>query len=191
MIFYQLFRPFDYLRIDQKEKRIADWYIPGIMAILFAIGAFVLRGNVNVYGRDGIISMVLSFIQNLPGFYIAALAAIATFGRTDIDSIMPGNPPPSIQTYTTIGKRNRIPLTRRRFLCLLFAFLTIECILLTLVSIGGISIAPFLRTILDNGSQIALYLLGIFIYFFLLIQLIVVTFWGLYYLGDRIHQPDS
>ena len=191
MIFYQLFRPFDYLRIDQKEKRIADWYIPGIMAILFAIGAFVLRGHVNVYGRDGIISMVLSFIQNLPGFYIAALAAIATFGRTDIDSIMPGNPPPSIQTYTTIGKRNRIPLTRRRFLCLLFAFLTIECILLTLASIGGISIAPFLRTILDNGSQIALYLLGIFIYFFLLIQLVVVTFWGLYYLGDRIHQPDS
>ncbi|UUO12737.1 hypothetical protein M6D76_08685 [Alcaligenes faecalis] len=191
MILYQLLRPLGYLRIDQSDKRIADWYIPLLVAVAATSGQALLYGSINIYGADGVIDKSLSFVQNLPGFYIAALAAIATFGRQDIDEVMPGNPPPSIETRTVIGKRNRIPLTRRRFLCLLFAFLTVECILLTMASIIGLSVAPALVSRLPGYAVITLHFVGFFLFSFLLAQLVVATFWGLYYLGDRIHQPDT
>jgi hypothetical protein len=41
---------------------------------------------------------ILGFVQVLPGFYIAALAAIATFNKTDIDKIMAA-PAPKIDIF--------------------------------------------------------------------------------------------
>ena len=191
MIFYQLLRPFQYLRINQPEKKWADWFLPGVAAAVATAIAYQLRGQLDMFGPEGVVSSILAFVQNLPGFYIAALAAIATFGRNDIDEIMPGNPPPSIRTITASGSDNRIHLTRRRFLCLLFAYLTMECIGLTLFSILTINIAPIVRDAMSESASHMAFGLGTFVFSFLLVQMLVATLWGLYYLGDRIHQPDS
>lgn len=134
---------------------------------------------------------ILSFVQNLPGFYIAALAAIATFGRHDIDEAMPGSPPPRIKTITTSGHGNVIVLMRRRFLCLLFAYLTVECIALTLFSIFAISLAPAMRGLVSPIMLLIGHAISSVVVLFLLTQLMVATLWGLYYLDERIHQPDT
>ncbi|SED35365.1 hypothetical protein SAMN02787142_3023 [Burkholderia sp. WP9] len=193
MILYQLCRPIAYLAIKHPEKKIADWYVPLFLASLGSIGALLAHGHINFFGAGGLVSSVLGFVQNLPGFYIAALAAIATFGRNDIDSVMPGNPPPRLETLTNSGVSNLISLTRRRFLCLLFAFLTVECVALTMLSIVAIAVAPTLSTWATKWPVVHLVaFLGVFfVYAILLSQLLVATLWGLYYLGDRIHQPDS
>lgn len=164
-----------------------DWLIPGVITASVAVLVFSFWSNINIYGSSGLIARVLSFIQSLPGFYIAALAAIATFGRNDIDNIIP-RPTPTI-TELRDGEENVIPLTRRRFLCMMFAFLTAESVLLILASITILSFAGDYK----GGATLTLTFmskLGFVIYLFFLFQMILATFWGLFYLGDRIHQTD-
>lgn len=188
MVINQLLRPvFGYLAIQHPTKRFVDWILPAGLSIFATLCIFLMRQHVNFFGSGGVISLVLGYVQNLPGFYIAALAAIATFARPDIDVLMPGDPPPRIRSEDNRGIVNLIELTRRRFLSLLFAFLTVECIVLTFFSIALVSAAPsFLRV--DETVHTIFYLLTVFIYFLVLFQLLVATLWGLYYLGERIHQ---
>lgn len=191
MLTYQLFRPLSgYLSIRHKTKPYVDWAIPGLLSAIATLIVFFVKGKLNFYGDGGFVSLALGYIQNLPGFYIAALAAIATFPRVEIDQIISGNSPPRIKNVDSQGNSNVIDLTRRRFLCLMFAFLTAECIMLTLFSIVGISIAEPVREMLPSWAHTGLFVGAAFFYFLLLFQLIVATFWGLYYLGEKIHQAN-
>lgn len=189
MVINQLLRPvFGYLAIQHPTKRFVDWVLPAGLSLIATLVIYLSRTNLNFFGSGGVISLVLGYIQNLPGFYIAALAAVATFARPDIDVLMPGDPPPRILSEDNRGVVNLIQLTRRRFLSLLFAFLTIECIFLTLLSIAMIVAAPGILHLLDElGHKIA-YAVTVFFYFLILFQLLIATLWGLYYLGERIHQ---
>lgn len=183
----QLFRPFAYLLIEHPSKWQMDWLLPGILSAISILITIFLLPDINIYGDSGVISRVLGFVQNLPGFYIAALAAIATFGRTDIDNVLPA-PTPTI-TEQREGVQDRIPLTRRRFLCMMFAFLTAESVVLVLFSILVLSVAGHIQ-IEHAASAKVLSHLFFFGYLFALYQMILATFWGLFYLGDRIHRVE-
>jgi hypothetical protein len=150
---------------------------------------FVQRyGSVSLYAEGGLISKILGFVQNLPGFYIAALAAIATFNRVDIDRTMPA-PAPRIDIVVQ-GKKVPIELTRRRFLCSMFAFLTAENLVIVAMAIFAQALCGAVKA--KVGGCYHLWLSGTFLFVFLLLfwQMMITTFWGLFYLGDKLHQPD-
>lgn len=189
MIAFQLLRPFGYLAIHHPRKKIIDWYIPLLLAFLSLGVLFFLRGRANVWGDGGLVENLQGLIQGLPGFYIAALAAVATFGaKFGLDALIP-KPTPTISTIYGSGKIE-IGLTRRRFLCLLFAHLTALSISL---SIGSAFLRYLSKAFYDSSPLILTtgFVFGSFAYFVFLFQLVVVSFWGLYYLSDRIHQPDA
>jgi hypothetical protein len=189
MLIYQLFRPVTgYLSIQHPTKPIVDWVVPGVLSLVATVVVVLVRGKINFYGAGGVVSLLLGYIQNLPGFYIAALAAIATFPRVEIDQILAGNPAPKIVNVDSQGNESVIELTRRRFLCLMFAFLTAECIILTVLSALGLSVAAPIRGAVSDFAYITLYTVATFSYFMLFFQLIVATFWGIFYLGEKIHQ---
>jgi hypothetical protein len=143
----------------------------------------------NVWGADGIISSTQGFVQGLPGFYIAALAAIATFGQqTTLDKVIP-SPTPTLHTSYS-GTWVEMKLTRRRFLCLMFAYLTAVSIVLSLLAYYCRAIAAPARVLLPASIVDSVSFLLLATYLLFLFQLVVVTLWGLYYLGDRMHQPD-
>jgi hypothetical protein len=185
-----LLRPFAYLTIEHDQKRMVDWLYPSVLALISLMLLLVLRwiGEVDIFSSSGFISKVLGFVQSLPGFYIAALAAIATFNKNDIDQKMP-NPAPTIGIKYQ-GKDVDIELTRRRFLCLMFAFLTAESFLLILVAIFSVSIAGSVKTLLPVEFHYVSVAVFLFLFLFILWQMVVTSFWGLFYLGDRLHQPD-
>lgn len=187
-----LLRPFAYLRIDHRLKWKIDWLLPMVLSLFCTIVVVIAnkRGGGVVFGDTGLTAKVLGFVQNLPGFYIAALAAIATFNRSDIDRHMPE--PAPVMAISLRGTSTRIKLTRRRFLCAMFAFLTAESILLTLLAIGGIFIADPVRGLLANETaRMAAKYAFVFAFLTLFWQMLVASFWGLYYLGERLHQPDQ
>lgn len=189
MIVYQLTRPFHYLLIRHPEKWKFDWLIPFLFqAISFPLFIFY-EGQINIFGVNGFVDSVFDFIAILPGFYIAALAAIATFGRKDIDKAMP-KPTPSVSIR--IGKdKSTIELSRRRFLSMLFAFLTSISFLLALISIFCQTFAVAISAMIPESFRLVVVGIFVFSYLFMLWQLITATFFGLYYLGDRLHQPDQ
>lgn len=191
MILYQLLRPLEYLRIRHPKKACIDWYVPLAVAVIVTVLVRLLPIGLNFYGAEGIVANFLGLFQALPGFFIAALAAVATFGRTDIDEAMPGDPPPLLRIRTNSGVMNMVALSRRRFLCLLFSFLAAECIAMILLSVAYLAVAPALADVMNPVAIVAISFIGALVYFLILSQMLVTTLWGLYYLGDRLHQPDA
>lgn len=177
-----IFRPVSYLGIDTVEnyKTWFDWIIPIFLSVFFVTGCSFLAPGLNIFDSTGLIDKFLSFIQNLPGFYIAALAAIATFGSHKMDEHM--QPTVYVSRVNREGNAERMPLTRRRFLCFLFSFLTLESFFIVFASI--VIVLLDITSLLSDAGILALF----FFYMFFIFQLLIVTFVGIYYLGDKIHE---
>lgn len=187
---HQILRPLDYLRIRHDSKMAVDWGIPLSIAV-FVAAAFLfleVRIKVDVFSTNGLVQRILSFVQGLPGFYIAALAAIATFNRQDIDDVMPA-PAPKLEISVS-GKASSVDLSRRQFLCSMFAFLTAESILIVILAILAISVAEPVKSLIPNEWHIVIKSAVVAAGAFLFAQMTVATFWGLYFLGDRLHRAD-
>jgi hypothetical protein len=185
-----LLKPFAFLGIRHPTRApiFVCWVLPFFVSILFSLAALALGLNVDVFGANGMISRVLGFVQNLPGFYVAALAAIATFSNEDMNKYMPGVPPTMKVLHN--GKPTTVGLTRRRFLSSMFAYLTALCICLTLASIAALAVADPLKQLLAVNTYLPIKVLFSLIFLTFLLQMICVTMWGLFYLGERIHTPD-
>ncbi|MEZ9392036.1 hypothetical protein AB4222_09050 [Vibrio splendidus] len=185
MFFEQITRPFGYLKIKEvKGKGFYDYVLPLILTVLTCLAikasSFEIASSINTKLVDGF----ASFVANLPGFYIAALAAVATFNSPQLEQVIntSSNRKPYIKT--NFINENKQPdtkntiLRRRHYLCYLFAFLTANSFILVLLNKLSVLIPSNLE------SFIWLYLIT---FFFLLWQLVVVTFCGLYYLAERLH----
>lgn len=186
-LFSHLFKPYGYLFIKGiNGKRSYDWYAPIILTILSCCYFYGFGISPNELLKDnGFIKLVTSFISNLPGFYIAALAAIATFNREQIDYPLIGsNGTPFIKIKITKENGRTVntneKLTRRLFLCMLFSFLTA-------LSISIVMLNAFVTPVINIGISIIAEWFYITIFMFLTWQMLIATFFGLYYLGDRIH----
>ncbi|PSF14177.1 hypothetical protein [Marinobacter shengliensis] len=184
-----IFRPFIFLLIKHPQKQFFDWIFPAIFSIACVVFFVFYREEIVLAGPGGLLDRILAFVQILPGFYIAALAAIATFNRQEMDDYMP-EPTPKVKLVLG-GQVNDIKLTRRRFLSMLFAYLTAASILLCVVSIFVLESYSIVLDCIPSAIEVFVYFLFLFMYFFLFWQLIFETMLGIYYLGERIHQPDS
>lgn len=186
-----LLRPLSYLSIKHQHKWVVDWLYPFILSALSTFLLFYLKslGPISLYADGAFIAKILGFAQGLPGFYIAALAAIATFNRIDIDKTMPA-PAPEIHDIVR-GKKVPIELTRRRFLCLMFAFLTAESLILITLAIFGQAIHLPIKEAFNKNIHIYISGTYILVFMFIFWQMLITTFWGLFYLGHRLHQPDQ
>lgn len=159
-----------------------------MLLAIFCSVTLLIAPNLDVYSNTGIFSKILSFVQSLPGFYLAALAAISTFPSQNMDQLMLGIPPKAKIWYN--DSLQEVELTRRRMLCMLFAYLTALSFGLTLVLICATSFASPLAQILPANATLVLRIIGCFFVTFLLMQMLVITLWGLFYIGERVHTPD-
>lgn len=182
VIRYQITRPLSYLSIDHEDKYLYDWLFPFFVLLIATVFSYFFNATLGDLVRFS--SNLASFVNNLPGFFIAALAAVATFNRKDIDKDMAGERPPTVETL--IGDRKvKMVLTRRRFLCMLFSYLTALSITLSILGVVPESFGFLADGHLDVTCFPAIaYLVLFYMIFF---QLIISTLYGLYYLGDRVH----
>lgn len=188
-----LLRPLAYLTIRHPSNLpvLVNWGVPVLLAaISVAVVGLFAKTSVDVWGVAGVVSRLLGFIQNLPGFYIAALAAVATFGGIDMKKLMPGTPPTMNTPYN--GKMlPQMALTRGLFLTSMFAYLTALSLLLTLTAVAGLALAESVKSMVPVNLYPFLKTFATFTYLMFVAQLVCVTFWGLYYLGERMHLSDS
>lgn len=179
----RLLRPLLYFCIQHKAKCIYDVAIPCLSVICVLFFYHIWCIPLKLYD---VAMSTSSLLGVLPGFYIAALAAIATFNGKSIDGKIDGdNPPTLFSSENGISKKRE--LSRRRFLCFLFGYLAFISIVLCLFNIFFL--------ILEHAKLhysflvIAKYLVAIFyVYFFA--HMIVTSLVGLFYLCDRLHWPS-
>lgn len=186
-IFSHLGKPFGYLSIKGISGKFAyDWAAPVSLTVL-TLAFFHFQGVMPkaLFDDGGFVKSVASFISNLPGFYIAALAAIATFNREEIDlPLISNSTNASIEIKVTKDNGHIVNseeiLTRRLFLCMLFSFLTALSILIVILN----ALCTPLISVYNNDYFLAIYAAT---FIFGTWQLLIATFFGLYYLGNRIH----
>lgn len=186
MLSARLLKPLDYLRIKVVEKPRYDFIYPLIIGTSITAFLFFYPLPINIFGPNGLLSLIVNILQILTGFYIASLAAVATFNKGDMDEHMKGE----TATLTVIKRGVKLPekLTRRRFLCLMFGYLAFISILLYFT--GGLanlfsgSIVQLIPPLLKQAAKWS------FTWTYLVVtsNLIVTTLLGLFYMCDRIHR---
>ncbi|UPG92667.1 hypothetical protein [Luteibacter aegosomatissinici] len=178
--------PISYLRIRHPQKWVVDWLMPSILTAISTVLVICFAKAGAIAGPSGLIDRLCLACSILPGFYIASLAAIATFNRPDIDELMPA-PTPTLLVVVHEAKKV-LDLTRRRFLAYLFGFLCWESLLLLVYFVFAGVIAQGVMQHLGAFAPLGRAAF-IVIAFFLFWQLICATCLGLYYLADRLNRP--
>lgn len=186
-MFELVISPLAYLRIRHATKWMFDWLYPFVFSIATVALLWKFGRPGLVAGASGLLDRLILVCSILPGFYIAALAAIATFNRPDIDNVMP-DPTPTLKVDIR-GTQNVIDLTRRRFLAYLFAFLCWESLALLVICVFAGLTAHGVMSWLGSYAIIGKWM---FLCILLTIfwQLVFATCLGLYYLGDRLNRPS-
>lgn len=196
-MYYQIFRAFAFGGVQHPILgpflRRAPW-----LAALVLLGIYWLLPVKPRLTGDGSVSRhMITVFSILPGFFVASLAAVATFNRDGLDEIMP-DPAPALSMRTR-GKDELVALTFRMFTSHLFAYLTVlsfsavflfvaaELTAQSLFYVLGHAFAPKNVVIADAICR-SLYVLTVG---WLISKIALTTLIGLYFLAERLNRPDA
>ena len=189
---YQFLRPFAFLRIRGATLGFYRIYGPVLFAALATAIVFLLPLEIKITQDKSLADYMASLFSTLPGFFIAALAAVVAFSGGDLDKVMPDVK----LSITANGDTSPVEITLRVFLSYLFSYLTIVsfigffvCVSGTLVALNAAKLvslieSPELREIIGTSLKLG------FVYsvLFLVASVLFCTMLGLYFLAERVHQ---
>lgn len=180
--------PLYYLRIAHSEKMKFDLILPLIFCAIACIPLLSSDFRADAMTKLNIIDTLGNFVGLLAGFFIAALAAVSTFGGKDMDDQMPG---PLVLKHVRNGVPYPENLSRRRFLSFLFGYLAFLSLVLYVLGVAFTIAYPYL--VLVHFPDDAPIIFGLFwvLYAFILSNILSNTFLGLFYLTDRMHRPNG
>lgn len=182
----QQITPVKYLWIRHPGKVHFDWVVPGLVTGVVLLLVVWSPVPVRVLDKGGVVYAVTDLIKVLVGFYIAALAAVATFQKEDMDQQTEGEP--LTLKVRRKGQLKDAKLTRRQFLCYLFGYLSFLSLFLYFAG----ACAPFVSVIFNDSLPgwlfAAVRFLCLLLYLLFAAQLITTTLLGLHFLTDRIHR---
>jgi hypothetical protein len=189
MLFYELTSWWMYRRIKHPSMWWYVWGAPAALAAASSVAYVLLPIKPTV---DAVVTGVLQILAVLPGFYIAALAAVSTFDRPEMDEAMPA-PAPKVPIYRE-GKWIEVALTRRLFLTYLFSYLSVLSLGIAAICVAVNLVEPSAKYILESFSKP--HLLSafaeysfVFVLSYFCASILISTLHGIYFLAERMHQP--
>jgi hypothetical protein len=195
MLSYELGRWWAYRHIKHPQMPLYVWVLPLLVAFVATCAFFALPLRPSITGKEGLFAGIIQILVLLPGFFIAALAAVATFARPEMDEAMPA-PAPTIML--NIGYECEVELTRRMFLSYLFSYLSIASLLLVTFCICTQLITPSLKYVISYNTfgHFSYYALGLlraaatFFTFYWCGSIVITTLHGIFFMTERMHQPS-
>jgi hypothetical protein len=194
---YQLTRGFAFAGVDHKDLKFGLRVMPVLFAIAAGMIFAVLPDKPLLTGEGSLSRHLLSVFSTLPGFFIAALAAVSTFTRPEMDETMPA---PAPRLKLRVGDESDwVDLTFRMFLAHLFAYVTTLAFLAVFIFVSVDLLHQSGDTLLKlvvppkwlsswshflNAGYVAL-AVG------LTANIVLTTLLGIYFLAERIHRPNS
>jgi hypothetical protein len=166
-----------YLMIKIREKALR-LLASAILAVLTTADSARWRADV-LLGNQ--IQELMKFC-----FFIAALAAIATFQRT---SSLIWLASATLEEFDeSEGRDKPTPLTRRRFLCFLFGNLAFLALALFTITAAALIVKPSIMTAIASNYIPWVRAMAAFLLLFGFWHLLSISLLGLYYLTDRLHR---
>lgn len=171
--------------------------LPLSISAFVVLGYFFIPIRPKLLSDSGLIGSLMDTLVLLPGFFIAALAAVSTFQRPEMDIVMP-EPCPIIEIRVN-DEYLPFDVTRRMFLSYLFSYLTILTFLIVLCGEITIALSPSIAVMLSSLIQASQHA-DVIILLGKLLTLGVFTFWsasvfvtmlhGIYFMSEKMHQPN-
>jgi hypothetical protein len=187
---WRIFVPLRYLRIAHPEKWKFDLGLPLILSAIFILPIFSTSFTADALASFDILGRLSNFLGVLTGFFIAALAAVATFGKQEMDDPMPGEPPVRLE-HKVNTETYFEDLSRRRFLSFLFGYMAFLTLVLYILGIVYLIADKYCLVQVAPTWRPAIFKLFWCAYVFALANLLSNTLLGLFYLTDRIHRPNK
>ena len=198
----QLCAPIKYLRIRAgpslfQSKVVYDFILPAALTVLTLVVLALLSVPVSVASLGKLLTEISTLLALLIGFYMAALAAVATFERRGIDGPLRGDDAILKTKRSSDGKIIHKKLTYRQFISYLFGYLSFVSIVLYALLIAvtkswaTLSVAA---TDSNHSRQFIAYVIepvvfSIFVFF--IWQLLIVSLLGIYFLSERIQSLND
>ncbi|WP_313590443.1 hypothetical protein [Agrobacterium cavarae] len=197
MLGYEFTRWWTYRRIRDTKMVHYVWTVPLSLTTLSFLIYYILPVRPSITGVGGLLDRLSLAFTILPGFFISALAAVATFTRAEMDETMP-DPAPTVLVHHQ-GRLVPIELTRRSFLSYLFSYLSIMSMFLFFMC-GSVEfldrnfdsvLGSVANETLRTGVNIIVKNIFIFFVLYLCSSVFVTMLHGIYFLCERIHMPNS
>lgn len=194
---YLISRPFAFIGVKHPTLTPFLRFAPLVLAAVFTFVYWILPVRPSLTGDGSLSHHMITVFAILPGFFIAALAAVSTFNRPEIDEVMP-DPAPELKLRT--GERESfVPLTARMFTTHLFSYLTsisfFSVLFFVFADLLSPSVSHWVGLVPDLFWRDLLAEALVLIYFFCVIwlaaKIVLTTLIGLYFLAERIHRPSA
>ena len=193
----QLAVPLKYLRIQSGEtwaesKAVYDFAFPIILTAASAGFCWLLGVPLSVSKLTGLSDGLSTLLALLIGFYMAALAAVATLQRDGLDQPLKGDPAKLRNGDNDDGTPKYKELSYRQFISYLFGYLSFLSLILYVALLVLSKVWPII-TMKWNlwlcGADIIPLILepGLFLaVVFSMWQLLIVSLLGIYFLSERL-----
>jgi hypothetical protein len=194
-VLYLISRPFAFIWVKHPTLTPFLRFAPLSVAAIFTVIYWIMPIRPALTGDGSLSRHMITVFAILPGFFIAALAAVSTFNRPEMDEVMP-DPAPELKLRTG-EHESYVPLTARMFTTHLFSYLTsisffavflFVCADLSSPSISylvGLVPDQLWRDMLTHALALAYFACVIW----LAAKIVLTTLIGLYFLAERIHRP--
>lgn len=192
----QLLTPCNYLRIRHgdtllKSKAVYDFVLPAILTVSSVALLVWLSVPLVVSKHAALVASLGQLLGLLIAFYMAALAAVATFGREIIDTPLKGGDAKLRVRHHDGGHKVDRVLTYRQFICYLFGYLSFLSLLTFIALVFLQKVWPLIAAkaagvaiwgTIANALTPTLFVL----LFFAVWQLFVTSMLGIYFLAERM-----
>ncbi|NQE62392.1 hypothetical protein E1H18_2648 [Caulobacter sp. RHG1] len=193
----QLLVPCNYLRIKHGDSVLAskfvyDFILPGILTVLTVAGCWWLGIPMTFDKQPNLVNNITQLLALMIGFYLAALAAVATFDRAGIDSPLKGGDAILWVRDHNGGGRVKKTLSYRKFISYMFgylSFLSLNLFILVLILSQAWAKLTKKLAFIPNWSKLEPTVVSPIIFavvFFAIWQLVVTSMLAIYFLADRL-----
>ena len=188
----QILFPANYLFINHEDNKRQEREImfPLIPAILFTFIYILSSFKLSLIGEEGIFSSMSDLLQLLSAFYLAGLAAIATFGNENLNKSLRGGDAFIYTWNNAMQRKEKVVLSRRAFLTRQFAYLSWMSIIAFLV----ISVFESSKDIILIKSTIAINIINCLLCFigvYVVSNIIYVSSSAILFLASRLNKDEA
>jgi len=178
-----LLAPLRYWSVQHPVKRRWDLVMPALGTIVLTCALLLWPAVPSPYGAGGFLASLQNLFAILGGFFVSALTLVATSSTPSLMQPLAGSPPVRLKGHPA-------PLSRQRFLALLFGYLAFSSFMLYAIGFFAALMAPGARALLPAFLHFWASAAFLLVYNFWLSHLFVSTMIGLYYFTDRLQRAD-
>lgn len=183
-------RTLNYIRIEHGYRKQFHFVIPSVLSALILLPIFIFASDPNIFGQGGLLAGFSQLLAILAPFFIASLAAVATFAANEtFDKKFKMAEPVQLNVLEK-GKFKTRDISLRQFLSLLFGYCGVISLTLFLITLVGPIISSGLADFFGWWAS-CLGKIFFILFVFIFCHMITATLLGLYYLSDKMHRNDS